>query len=93
MISGHLSIKYGLKGPNLATVTACTTGLHSVGLAYRMIQMGDAEAMLAGGSEATVSPLGIGGFAAARALSTRDCAPSEAYKEPRIRGVCCTAQL
>lgn len=80
MISGHLSIKYGLKGPNLATVTACTTGLHSVGLAYRMIQMGDAEAMLAGGSEATVSPLGIGGFAAARALSTRDCAPSEASR-------------
>ena len=65
MISGHLSIKYGLKGPNLATVTACTSGLHAIGLAYRLIQTGDADAMLAGGSESTVSPLGIGGFAAA----------------------------
>ncbi len=80
MISGHLSIKYGLKGPNLATVTACSSGLHAIGLAYRLIQMGDAEAMLAGGSESTVSPLGIGGFAAARALSTRDCEPEGASR-------------
>lgn len=80
MISGHLSIKYGLKGPNLATVTACTSGLHAIGLAYRLIQTGDADAMLAGGSESTVSPLGIGGFAAARALSTRECEPENASR-------------
>ncbi|MDA9689654.1 beta-ketoacyl-ACP synthase II [Betaproteobacteria bacterium] len=80
MISGHLSIKYGLKGPNLATVTACTSGLHAIGLAYRLIQTGDADAMLAGGSESTVSPLGIGGFAAARALSTRECEPEVASR-------------
>ena len=80
MISGHLSIKYGLKGPNLATVTACTSGLHAIGLAYRLIQTGDTDAMLAGGSESTVSPLGIGGFAAARALSTRECEPENASR-------------
>ena len=68
--------QYGLKGPNLATVTACTSGLHAIGLAYRLIQTGDADAMLAGGSESTVSPLGIGGFAA-RALSTRECEPEK----------------
>lgn len=72
MISGHLSIMHGLKGPNLAAVTACTTGLHSIGLAARLIQAGDADVMVAGGAESTVSPLGIGGFAAARALSTRN---------------------
>ena len=68
MISGHLSILHNLKGPNVAAVTACTTGLHSIGLAMRLIQYGDADAMLAGGAESTISPLGIGGFAAARAL-------------------------
>ena len=71
MVSGHLSIKYNLRGPNLAMVSACSTGLHSVGQAARMIEYGDADVMLAGGAEATVSPLGMGGFASARALSTR----------------------
>lgn len=80
MISGHLSIYHGLKGPNLAVVTACTTGLHSIGLAARLIQAGDADAMLAGGAESTVSPLGIGGFAAARALSTRNDDPAAASR-------------
>jgi 3-oxoacyl-[acyl-carrier-protein] synthase II len=80
MISGHLSIIHGLKGPNLAAVTACTTGLHSIGLAARLIQAGDADAMLAGGAESTVSPLGIGGFAAARALSTRNDDPATASR-------------
>lgn len=80
MISGQLSIKFGLKGPTLAIVTACTTGLHSIGQAARMIQYGDADVMLAGGAEATVSPLGIGGFAAARALSTRNDDPATASR-------------
>jgi len=80
MISGHLSIIHGLKGPNLAAVTACTTGLHSIGLAARLIQAGDCDAMLAGGAESTVSPLGIGGFAAARALSTRNDDPASASR-------------
>ncbi|ABF09303.1 3-oxoacyl-[acyl-carrier-protein] synthase II [Cupriavidus metallidurans] len=80
MISGHLSIIHGLKGPNLAAVTACTTGLHSIGLAARLIQAGDCDAMLAGGAESTVSPLGIGGFAAARALSTRNDDPAAASR-------------
>lgn len=80
MISGHLSIRFNLKGPNLATVTACTTGLHSIGLAARLIQAGDADVMLAGGAESTVSPLGIGGFAAARALSTRNDNPAGASR-------------
>lgn len=80
MISGHLSILFNLRGPNLAPVTACTTGLHSVGLGARLIQMGDADVMLAGGAESTVSPLGIGGFAAARALSTRNDDPSTASR-------------
>ncbi|MGE5622552.1 MAG: beta-ketoacyl synthase N-terminal-like domain-containing protein, partial [Bacillota bacterium] len=76
MISGHLSIKYGLKGPNLAIVTACTTGLHCIGAAARMIEYGDADVMVAGGAESTVSPLGVGGFAAARALSARNDDPA-----------------
>ncbi len=76
MISGHLSILHNLKGPNLSAVTACTTGLHSIGLAARLIQYGDAEVMIAGGAESTISPLGIGGFAAARALSTRNDDPA-----------------
>ena len=80
MISGHLSIKYGLKGPNLAIVTACTTGLHCIGQAARMIQYGDADAVLAGGAESTVSPLGIGGFAAMTALSTRNDDPATASR-------------
>ena len=80
MISGHLSILNNLKGPNIAAVTACTTGLHSIGLAMRLIQYGDADAMLAGGAESTVSPLGIGGFAAARALSTRNDDPATASR-------------
>ena len=80
MISGHLSINFGLKGPNLAAVTACTTGLHSIGLAARLIQYGDADVMIAGGAESTVSPLGIGGFAAARALSSRNDDPATASR-------------
>jgi 3-oxoacyl-[acyl-carrier-protein] synthase II len=80
MISGHLSIKFNLKGPNLAAVTACTTGLHSIGLAARLIQAGDANAMLAGGSESTISPLGVGGFAAARALSLQNDKPELASR-------------
>ena len=80
MISGHLSIKYGFTGPNLAIVTACTTGLHAIGQAGRMIEYGDADVMVAGGAEATVSPLGIGGFAAARALSTRNDDPTTASR-------------
>jgi 3-oxoacyl-[acyl-carrier-protein] synthase II len=80
MISGHLSIKYGLKGPNLAIVTACTTGLHCIGEAGRLIEYGDADIMIAGGAESTVSPLGIGGFAAARALSSRNDDPATASR-------------
>ena len=80
MISGHISIQYGFQGPNLAIVTACTTGLHSIGLAGRMIEYGDADVMIAGGAEATVSPLGIGGFAAARALSGRNDSPQTASR-------------
>ncbi len=80
MISGHVSIKYGFTGPNLAIVTACTTGLHAIGEAGRLIEYGDADVMVAGGAESTVSPLGIGGFAAARALSTRNDDPQTASR-------------
>ena len=80
MISGHVSIKYGFQGPNLAIVTACTTGLHCIGEAGRLIEYGDADVMIAGGAESTVSPLGIGGFAAARALSTRNDDPKTASR-------------
>lgn len=80
MISGHLSINLNLKGPNIAAVTACTTGLHSIGLAARLIQYGDADVMIAGGAESTISPLGVGGFAAARALSTRNDDPATASR-------------
>ena len=80
MISGHVSITYGFQGPNLSIVTACTTGLHSIGAAGRLIEYGDADVMVAGGSEATVSPLGVGGFAAARALSTRNDDPQTASR-------------
>ena len=80
MISGHVSIKFGFKGPNIAVVTACTTGLHAIGLSARMIEYGDCDVMVAGGAEATVSPLGVGGFAAARALSTRNEDPKTASR-------------
>lgn len=80
MISGHVSIKFGFKGPNIGVVTACTTGLHAIGLSARMIEYGDCDVMVAGGSEATVSPLGMGGFAAARALSTRNDDPKTASR-------------
>ncbi len=80
MISGNLSIMYGFKGPNIALVTACTTGTHSVGEAGRIIEYGDADIMIAGGAEATVSPLGMGGFCAARALSTRNDDPTTASR-------------
>jgi 3-oxoacyl-[acyl-carrier-protein] synthase II len=80
MISGHVSMKFGFKGPNIAIVTACTTGLHCIGEAGRMIEYGDADVMIAGGSEATVSPLGVGGFAAMRALSTRNDDPQTASR-------------
>jgi 3-oxoacyl-[acyl-carrier-protein] synthase II len=80
MISGHVSMRSGFKGPNLAVVTACTTGLHSIGEAGRLIEYGDADVMVAGGSEGTVSPLGVGGFAAMRALSTRNDDPTAASR-------------
>ncbi|WP_296444022.1 beta-ketoacyl synthase N-terminal-like domain-containing protein, partial [Rhodoferax sp. UBA5149] len=80
MIAGHVAIRYGFKGPNMAIVSACTTGLHCIGEAGRMIEYGDADVMVAGGSEATVSPLGIGGFAAMRALSTRNDDPQTASR-------------
>jgi len=80
MISGHLSIKYGLKGPNIAIVTACTTGLHCIGEAGRMIEYGDADIIIAGGAESTISPLGLGGFASARALSSRNDDPATASR-------------
>ena len=81
MISGHVSIHFGFQGPNLAIVTACTTGLHCIGEAGRLIEYGDADVMIAGGAESTVSPLGIGGFAAARALSTRNDDPATASRQ------------
>ncbi|MEY4415757.1 MAG: hypothetical protein RIQ53_3050 [Pseudomonadota bacterium] len=80
MISGHVSIKFGFTGPNLAVVTACTTGLHAIGQAGRLIEYGDADVMVCGGAEGTVSPLGMGGFAAARALSTRNDDPATASR-------------
>ncbi|MFY8125315.1 MAG: beta-ketoacyl-ACP synthase II [Hydrogenophaga sp.] len=80
MISGHVSMRFGFKGPNLAVVTACTTGLHCIGEAARKIEYGDADVIVAGGSEATVSPLGVGGFAAMRALSTRNDDPATASR-------------
>ncbi len=80
MIAGHVSIRFGFKGPNLAIVTACTTGLHCIGQAGRMIEYGDADVVVAGGAEATVSALGVGGFAAMRALSTRNDDPATASR-------------
>ncbi len=80
LVSGQLSIMLGLKGPSYAVVSACTTGLHSIGDAGRLIEYGDADVMLAGGTESTVTPLGIGGFAAMRALSTRNDDPGTASR-------------
>ncbi len=80
MIAGQVAIRFGFKGPNMAIVSACTTGLHCIGVAGRMIEYGDADVMLAGGSEAAVSPLGIGGFGAMRALSTRNDDPHTASR-------------
>lgn len=80
LVSGQLSIMLGLKGPSYAVVSACTTGLHSIGDAARLIKYGDADVMVAGGTESTVSPLGVGGFAAMRALSTRNDDPETASR-------------
>lgn len=80
MIAGNLSIKYGFKGPNIAITTACTTGVHNIGAAARMIAYGDADVMVAGGAEKASTPLGIGGFSAARALSTRNDSPEQASR-------------
>ena len=80
MVSGNLSIMYGYKGPNIALVSACSTGTHSIGDAARLIEYGDADIMIAGGTECTVSPLGLGGFCAARALSTRNDDPQTASR-------------
>ncbi|MBX9935624.1 MAG: beta-ketoacyl-ACP synthase II [Burkholderiaceae bacterium] len=80
MVAGHVSMRFGFKGPNLAVVTACTTGLHCIGEGGRMIEYGDADIVVAGGTEATISPLGVGGFAAMRALSTRNDDPQSASR-------------
>jgi len=80
MISGHVSIMYGLKGPNIALVTACATATHSIGDAARIIEYGDADVMVAGGAEMATSPLGLGGFCAARALSSRNDDPATASR-------------
>jgi 3-oxoacyl-[acyl-carrier-protein] synthase II len=80
MISGNLSIHFGIKGPNLAMVTACATGTHAIGDAFRLIQYGDADAMIVGGAEQAANPLGLAGFAAARALSTRNDDPQAASR-------------
>ncbi len=80
MIAGNLSVKYGFKGPNYAIVTACSSGTHSIGNAARLIEYGDADVMIAGGAEKATSPMGVGGFAAARALSTRNDSPETASR-------------
>ncbi len=80
MISGHLSIKYGMKGPNYAVTTACTTGVHNIGFAARTISYGDADIMVAGGSEMVTTPMGVGGFCSAKALSTRNDDPKKASR-------------
>jgi len=85
MISGNVSIMYGLRGPNFAIVSACTTGLHSIGESARIIERGEADAMLAGGSESTICPLGVGGFASMQALSVRNDDPAAASR-PFDRG-------
>jgi len=80
MISGNLSVRFNLRGPNLAVVTACTSGTHNIGLGARLIALGDADAMLVGGAEMATTPVGLGGFTAARALSTRNEAPMAASR-------------
>jgi 3-oxoacyl-[acyl-carrier-protein] synthase II len=80
MAAGHTSIRYGLKGPNMCIVTACATGTHSIGEAFRMIKTGLADVMVAGGSEAAITPLGVGGFCAAKTLSTRNEEPERASR-------------
>jgi 3-oxoacyl-[acyl-carrier-protein] synthase II len=80
LASGHVSIRFGAKGPNSATATACTTGAHCIGDSYKIIQRGDADAMICGGTEAAITPMGIGGFAAMRALSTRNDDPEHASR-------------
>jgi 3-oxoacyl-[acyl-carrier-protein] synthase II len=80
LAAGHVSIRYGAKGPNEATATACTTSAHSIGDAFRIIQRGDANAMIAGGAEAAITPMGVGGFAAMKALSTRNDDPTHACR-------------
>ena len=80
MVAGHVSMRFGFKGPNLSVVTACTTGLHCIGEGARKIEYGDADVIVAGGTESTVSPLGVGGFAAMRALSTRNDDPGTASR-------------
>ena len=80
MIGGNLSVKYNLQGPNIAIVTACTTGTHNIGMGARMISMGDADAMLVGGAEMATTKVGLGGFAASRALSTRNEDPTRASR-------------
>ena len=80
LAAGHVSMRFGAKGPNEATATACTTSAHSVGDSFRIIQHGDADVMIAGGSEAAITPMGVGGFAAMRALSTRNDEPEKASR-------------
>ena len=80
LAAGHVSMRFGAKGPNEATATACTTSAHSIGDSFRIIQYGDADVMIAGGSEAAITPMGVGGFAAMRALSTRNDAPEKASR-------------
>lgn len=80
LAAGHVSMRFGAKGPNEATATACTTSAHSIGDSFRIIQHGDADAMIAGGSEAAITPMGVGGFAAMRALSTRNDDPEKASR-------------
>ena len=80
LAAGHVSIRYGAKGPNEATATACTSSAHSIGDAFRIIQRGDADAMIAGGAEAAITPLSVGGFAAMKALSTRNSDPTHACR-------------
>jgi 3-oxoacyl-[acyl-carrier-protein] synthase II len=80
LAAGHVSMRFGAKGPNEATATACTTSAHSLGDSFKIIQRGDADAMIAGGAEAAITPMGVGGFAAMRALSTRNDAPEKASR-------------
>jgi 3-oxoacyl-[acyl-carrier-protein] synthase II len=80
LAAGHVSIRYGARGPNEATATACTSSAHSIGDAFRIIERGDADAMIAGGAEAAITPMGVGGFAAMKALSTRNDDPTHACR-------------